>query len=738
MTANQIENTFKSATKLIQSGKIKLAFDKTSLLVDELQWGNISDRFAEMKQNYRFMLNYFVEGAEDPDRKVFYNKMIAKLILLNYWMKEELLMRNSTAYEYTQKRFFPHKLHFGNTTDLFDSLSYYHKQLALIMQVQDDNHAEEIKRLRKNFEQLLPDLFNICWLNTKFDAAEKKLIKQLLDPNYPGITEKCLIISAITLNIWRMFDDEKLLILLDACQHNDLQVRQRVLVALSFILTKYDHFLPFFPQIRNRLIVLADDNRTIENLKDIILLIIGTADTDKITKKMNEEILPEVIKISPIIRSRIDSDQPFNAEDWEEENPEWQEILAKSGVSDKLQELTELQLEGADVFMSTFSYLKNFPFFSETSHWFLPFDTEFSDINQLFEENDKTIVNAFLGNSSICNSDKYSFCLSVMRMPEAQRERVSRTFKIESDQLQEISKDESILKPNLAARNIARQYIQDLFRFFRIHPQHADFEDFFNYSLSIHQTGIFSIFDSDNDLSNQIAEYYFNKKHYTQAVQVFEELIKNSAPSAALYQKTGFSYQKNSQIEEALEAYLKADMIQPDDLWTVKKIAFCYRLAGENEKTLEQYRHADFLQPGQLKIRMNIAYCLILSEKYQDALKIYLSLEKDYPDNSIVWKAICWCAMLSENIFQAEYYIEKLLSDTPDAEDFLYAGHIAFCQKKRKEAVGHYLSSLSAQNNKIDLLAYQIMDDAEILNRNGISNDEISLLRDELYFLNEK
>ena len=32
-----------------------------------------------------------------------------------------------------------------------------------------------------------------------------------------------------------------------------------------------------------------------------------------------------------------------------DKNPEWQEILEQSGIADKLKELNDLQLEGADV-----------------------------------------------------------------------------------------------------------------------------------------------------------------------------------------------------------------------------------------------------------------------------------------------------------------------------------------------------------------------------------------------------
>lgn len=50
-------------------------------------------------------------------------------------------------------------------------------------------------------------------------------------------------------------------------------------------------------------------------------------------------------------------------EDSDDLNPEWENWIDKSGITDKLREMGELQMEGADVYMSTFSQLKQFPFF---------------------------------------------------------------------------------------------------------------------------------------------------------------------------------------------------------------------------------------------------------------------------------------------------------------------------------------------------------------------------------------
>jgi tetratricopeptide (TPR) repeat protein len=736
MNASQIESTYKAAHGLLLKARLKPAMDKIRLLIEELQWGEMTDKLNELEQNYRFMLQYFASGAQDPERKIIYNKLIARLINLNNRIKEELLMRNATSFEYTQIRYFPHKLHFNSTGDLYDSLLYFHNQSQLIDE-SDDNHGIEKKRIRSNFERLLPDLFMIYWLTNKFQPIDKQVFKNMLDEGFIGKTEKNLLVAALTLNLWRNFDEEKLLMLFDACQNTDMHVRQRSLVGLCFILTRYNQLLPFFPSIRNRLIVLADDTQIFENLKNIIILIIGTNDTDKITRKMQEEILPEMMKISPAIRDKMENQNPLNTDEWDEENPEWQEILQQSGIADKLQELTELQLEGADVYMSTFSLLKSFPFFNETSSWFLPFDPEMLAINELFRDNDKSLLTAFLSNSVICNSDKYSFCLSILQMPENQRQMIGRTFKAEAGQLEEISKDETMLKPDVAARNTARQYIQDLFRFFRLHPQHADFQDMFNFSLQIHETGFFDILAADNDLKNHVAEYYFTKGHYTQAITLFSGLIKTSEPTASLYQKLGFAYQKNGQFEQALDAYLKADMILPDDIWTVRKIAQSYKLTDNFAKALEYYQHLEFLLPGKSNPKMQIAGCLTALNRYKEALDIYLELENNDPENEKIWKAVAECAFLSGNLYQAEYYLEKLINLTPDANDYLLAGHIALCLKKIPEAIRHYKSGLTLQNNNFDLLLDLILSESEQLFKNGVDKDDLALMLDEIHFSSE-
>lgn len=733
MNSEQIHSTYKLALKFLASGKLKNSFDKTKILVDELQWGEFADRFDELQRNYKLLLQYYMNGTEDPERKIVYNRIIAKLFILISDLREELLYRNSSGYEYLEKRYFPHKQHFKTVSALFDSLNYFHKQSEIFT---ESEHLSENEMLlnRYNYEELLPDLFSIFWLTTHFNTEEKTLFQQVMSPDYPGLPEKALTVSALTLNLWRMFDEQKLMFLFDCTQDQNQIIKQRALIGICFVLAKYNRFLPYFPAIRNRLVLIADDSHYLENFRNIIIQIIATLDTEKISKKLREEILPEILKISPMLKDKIDAENLLKSDEWEEGNPEWQDLLDESGISDKLKELTELQMEGADVYMSTFSMLKNFPFFNEFSNWFLPFDNQFIAVRELFKGDDNTFISAFLENNLMCNSDKFSFCISLLQMPAKQINNLKNSFKAESDQLKEIANDEALLTPDYNAKNISKLYIQDLFRFFKLHPKHAEFSDMFASSLFMHKSYLFDILSANSDLKVNIAEYYFIKGHYYEAIELFQELIAESEPAASYYQKLGFSYQQKSQIADALDAYLKADMIHPDDLWTIRKIALCYRLSGNFAKALEYYQHVDFLKPDQFNTALNIGQCLMYIGKYKDALNVYYKLDAENEGNIKIMKSISWCAFIAGNLAQAEYYSEKLFEISPDAQDYINAGHIAWCKKKIAKALELYTKGLQLMDFNLENLIKILNEDKKHLLSNGITEDEFNLFIDELYY----
>ena len=229
-----------------------------------------------------------------------------------------------------------------------------------------------------------------------------------------------------------------------------------------------------------------------------------------------------------------------------------------------------------------------------------------------------------------------------------------------------------------------------------------------------------------------IAEYYFSKSHYSQALELFEKIQHETTPTAALHQKIGYLYQLTSQFSIALESYLKSDLIQPDDVWTIRKIALCYRLTGDFEKALEYYQRADYLKPNQLNVLMQIGHCYVELGKFKDALAVYFKIDAIVDENVKVWRAISWVSFISGNIEQSEYYIRKLLENEPTAHDYLNAGHVAWCQHKLDEAIEYYRKSLSLQQNSWEVFMEAFNEDKPFIIANGIDADDIPLLLDSI------
>jgi tetratricopeptide (TPR) repeat protein len=250
----------------------------------------------------------------------------------------------------------------------------------------------------------------------------------------------------------------------------------------------------------------------------------------------------------------------------------------------------------------------------------------------------------------------------------------------------------------------------------------------------MHQSYLFDILASNSDIKNTVAEYYFSKQHYFQAIELFNELLTEHAPNASIYQKIGYSYQQTSHIAKALDAYLKADLLEPDDLWTIRKTALCYKLSGNFEKALESYIRLDYLKPNQTNTLLQIGKCYVELSKFKEALSIYFKLDAELDGNLKVWKAITWCSFATANLAQAEYYVNKVLELDKNAQNYLNAGHIAWCSKKFEDAINYYIQCLELQQRNWDLFFESIQADKTYILANGVDKEEFMLLFDEILY----
>ena len=134
--------------------------------------------------------------------------------------------------------------------------------------------------------------------------------------------------------------------------------------------------------------------------------------------------------------------------------------------------MNELQLEGADVYMSTFSSLKSYPFFREVQNWFYPFSKQQSNVLKALKQvgnEGSSLLDLILQSGFFSNSDKYSLFFTIHQLPKMQQEMMlSQLNEQQVAELAEKSNAETMKKFNARPGTASKQYQHDLYRYFKL------------------------------------------------------------------------------------------------------------------------------------------------------------------------------------------------------------------------------------------------------------------------------
>lgn len=737
MTESELKIKYDDICQFLAERKLKPAFD----LLEKLIAGNnlevYNDEYRNLEETYHYMLKYTVEGINDPERQKVYHRLIVSVFELADKLHEAARLKFSPSFEYEKKRIF-------NKNAINDLRSYITELENLSIDYEVSSSVENYKiddKSRRSFQKKIYKLFYHIWFRDKFSIDEKEaLLEYFLSPLIM-IPYKSLLISALILSLQRFFDEEKFSILFILFDNEEEELKQRALTGLLLNLFKYDRRLLNYPSFAGRLKILDENPDFKQNLERIIIQLIRSRETEKLQKIIRDEIIPEMIRISPNLKNKINLESLLEDEPGEDRNPEWEKIFEDSpGLMNKMEEFSELQLEGADIFMGSFSMLKSFAFFQETANWFIPFFIENPELSAAIDISDE-VTGRFIETISsapiLCNSDKYSFCLSIRNLPKDNLEFMVSGMKNEMEQFNELKKDEEIIDPGRRSEFISNQYIQDLYRFYKLFPRKADFEDIFSWRFDFHNKVILSdILKEDRGILRNISEYYFAKNYFEEAKEIYEYLLQEEK-SGELYQKIAFCYQKSGNYKKALDAYLKAELFDINRLWNFKKIAFCYRNLKQPAKALEYYKSAEILDAENLNNQLNIGHCLLELDKFDEALKCYFKVEYLAPGNKKVWRPIAWCSFLTGKKEQAEKYFRKLIEDKPNKYDYMNMGHVQWSLGKRKEALEYYARSVSGTGFTESEFMEVFDEDLPHLIRQGVDRDDVPIMLDQLRYVIE-
>ncbi len=725
MVDREILSNYQKITDLLSVKRLKEALDELHPMVAHSGRGEWIDEKDELDTTYKYMLKYTLDGVEDPDRPKVYRKLSARIYRLNDRVKEALLTRDSAGYLHLQKRIFrDEQSAFGS-----QPVSSILPELSVL-------RSKDVEAYNKK----LSFIFRWLWLSDELKDNEINLVADIIDSEDLLIEEKATLVAALNMSLWRYFDPRKFTLLFDLYEKSVDQISYRALFGLLIAFYQYDTRLLLHPDIRSRFLLYDEDPGFKRLVEEVVIQLIRSKDTENLTKRMQEEILPEMMKLTPQLKKKLDLDKLLKESLGEDQNPEWEELLSDSPeLQGKMEELTELQMEGSDVFMSSFSMLKHFPFFSHMANWFYPFSSEHPEIQKLKLENKedwfKKFLEAISDSTYMCNSDKFSFCYGILSMPDDMKKFLSDGLKAESEQIGEILKDEELLDTSKKARKVIRQYAQDLYRFYKIFPKKDAFSDFYSWKLDFYNKSFFKdLFVNDDSILLTLAAFYFQKKYYAEAAEIYNVIAESGQGTADVFQKIGYCYQRQQDYKGALDAYLRADLLVPENKWNLKKLGQCYRHLNEPEQALSYFRQAEHLDPEDLHTEVSIGHCLLEMELFDDALKSYFKVEYLDPDNQKVWRPIAWCSFVAGKFDQARKYYNKLIDHKPNQFDYMNIGHLEWCEGNRQEAINYYMLSISKKEISLSQFLESFLEDERFLVGFGVDKEEIPIMLDHLRY----
>ncbi len=722
MNIQSIQEQYQLIAQLLESKRLGEALTQLDAFLQSGGNWQLSNKLEQIKLSYQYMLQYMKQGTTDPERHRLYQQLLTETWEIADQTRLTLLDEVSDHYYHSLRKnakWYPKEYTLPVLQRILEGF-------ADEMAVSQLDNYKKVDAILKRHEEIVKMIFLTTWSNSSWTAEEKKQAENMLRSETIPVDAVCIFVSAVTLSLMECFDERKLHWLLDGIGHSDPQINQRALVGLVIILNLYPSRLAFYPELMARISLCKENPNFSRQLTHIYIQLLRSQDTEKINKKMREEILPGMMKSVNIMRN-----MKFDFEEMDENdfNPEWEQAISQSGLGDKIREMNDLQLEGADVYMSTFAQLKGFPFFKEPHNWFYPFNKVHSSvIHQVgLGKSDKvSVLSIVLQSDFFCNSDKYSFCFTIAEIPEAQRDAMLQQL---FPQEQDITVEELNKTGKAREEVISNQYIHDLYRFFKLSQRREEFRNIFKEEIALHRNPVLKDFFSTPTLLAGIADFHFTKEHLVEALEIYQLLIAKQQANADIFQKTGFCLQKEKRYEEAIDAYLKADVLKPEHLWTLRHLATCYRQMKDFDVALKYYRRVEGIQPENRNILFYIGSCLTELRQYDEALQYFFKL--DFLENNCIkaWRGIGWCSFVNGKHEQAMKYYDRILSGKPYATDYLNAGHAAWVLGHIEKAARLYGKAMAESGSK-DTFLSTFEKDREILLKQGISEEDIPLMLD--------
>lgn len=715
MNKNEILRLSNSIKQQINQGRLHDAFMALRQLSEQAMAYEITDAVKQCEQTYAYMLRYLAEGTSDPSRQAVYDGVVVKMRELLDCLVRRLLIPETPSLYYNTLR----TLRLRNEDSVAQAVQSYISLLDLTPA--DTSQLRDRERIERH-------LFNLIWVQFPFSTADTGALRMLLVSDASAHV-KAMAVGAVTLGLLEFYDRNRMLLLIDAYQNDDRKVAVRGLVGLLIGLFRYRN-RKLDKEVAERLDLLRDTPDWQANLTTAFTELARTRDTERLTRKLTDEVLPGLMKEGRDMINRF-RDEGLTPEDMAE-NPHWEEMLDKSGLADKIRQFSEIQEEGGDVYMAAFSRLKQFPFFNEVANWFTPFTnnrSEFADLG----DNIPLMASLLVDAPVMCDSDKYSMILSMSMMPRQQSGMMLDQLKAQADQLREAMRH-TTENTDVNMRTLINAYVLDLYRFFKLFRRKGEFFNPFDGTFNLIRVKALESDFTDAAIVEAMAEVYFKIGAWSDARYLYDRLNVLKGPSAMSEQKIAYCYESEGDFDKALEHYQRALEFEEADSWTLRRLAAMMMRVGRYADAAQVYDTLERLRPDDANVALRSAYALIELGRYADAINKLYKVEYFEENGTRHLRPLAWAQMLAGDRDAAARTYSRILSHGAQAMDYVNMGHLAWADGNLRETINYYQLALEQFGRNVGRLTDAINADSDALQTMGVNTADLPLIIDAILY----
>lgn len=723
-----LTSTYDQTGQLVASGRYKDAFTLLRRRLGETPVAGCLGRLNQAESTYKYLLQFFSRGSQDPGRKDMLADLKGQLLDMAQLIDRETAATESPAQYYSTLRML--RLRPADPMALSESLVEKDSMAELALAA--DGYPME---LLKEIEEAGNKLFELFWTSDALPSQTYRDFSEKILRGFLPYRIASLVVAGVGLGLMSCFNRDAMMLLCDASGSEDYRVSARALVTLILALDRWKERVADDGKLIQRLDSLVEVEGMKKKIRTVVFALIKTRDTDRVSRKMQKEVIPGLMQFGPDIIKRLKKASEETSLADMEGNPEWEDLLKNTGLEEKIRELTEMQSDGADVMMSAFSNLKGYPFFRQLSNWMLPFSTHHTMLNSLRTIGEADISMLLELNGMMCDSDKYSFAFSLANMPEPQRKMVMGQMQGQMEQLREQMKEFEMLKAGREFEDEVVRYCRDLYRFNKLYPKKSEFFDPFSKFIDFSDIPIiYSLFDENDDIA-ALAEFYFKRGYHAEALEMLEKLAEIAGDTPHVWEKIGFCIEKVSDDDnEAVEAYMKAQLFNPDSKWISRRLGLCYRRMGDYRNAVE-YLRMSLPDDGSFdrRISLMIADILIDGGNWDEAIKELYRVDYETPGDPEVVRRMARCAFRSADFDKALDWLDSISSIDLSEDDYRMRGHISFLRGDFQDAMRWYRMTVR-QNDKRRLWKTTILGEMQALESMGGSRSDMLLLLESLSY----